>query len=142
MEEKRGRGRPKGRKTRRFTKTEQEKFISLSVKKIMNEHLSWKEYVSWCGKNEVSPSQANTYWKLSWEYVREKYELERNQLVTKHLQKYWKIHDEALDKGDLNTARHVLNDIAKLKGLNEPDKVEQTGTQTIKFNFGDEVKED
>ena len=143
MEDKKKPGRPKGskNKTKRLTKSEVEKFISLSVDKIMDEHLSWTEYVKWAEKNGVSTQMANHYWKKSWKLVRDKYDLERELSVTKHLKKYWKIYDDAIDRGDLNTARHTLNDIAKLKGLNEPDRVEQTGIQTIKFNFGDEIDE-
>ena len=140
QEEKRGRGRPRG-PAKKMSMAEVEEFKTESIKKIFDEHLSYTEYIKWSFKKGVSRSRANDYWKRIWKDVREKYDLERDNLVTKHLKKYWKLHDEALEKGDLNTARHVLNDIAKLKGLNEPDRVEQTGTQTIKFNFGDEVEE-
>ena len=136
-------GRPRGSKskTKKLTAIEVERFISQSVDKIMDDHLSWTEYVKWAHKNGVSSQRANDYWKRSWKLVKDKYDIERDQSITKHLKKYWKLYDDAVDRGDINTARHVLNDIAKLKGLNEPDKIEQSGTQTIKFNFGDEVEE-
>jgi hypothetical protein len=117
-----------------MTKAETQKFMSESVKKIMDEHLSWKEYVRWCYTHDISAQQANNYWKRAWETIQQKYELERNKQITKHLKKYWNIHDEALKRGDLANARQSLNDIAKLMGLNEPDKVEQT--ENITFNFG------
>ncbi len=39
-------------------------------------------------------------------------------------------------QGDLTNGRQALNDLAKLQGLNEPDKVHITGT-SIKLNFGE-----
>jgi hypothetical protein len=37
----------------------------------------------------------------------------------------------------MNTARQTLNDIAKMMGLNEPDKVEvSANNQVIEFKFG------
>jgi hypothetical protein len=37
---------------------------------------------------------------------------------------------------DYTNARQALNDLAKLQGLNEPEKVHITGT-SIKLNFGE-----
>jgi hypothetical protein len=67
--------------------------------------------------------------------VKKKFDLERDKLISKHIQKYWEIHDNAMESGDLSNARQVLNDIAKLLGMNEPDKVSVSG-QSIKLNFG------
>ena len=141
-EQKRGPGRPKGVKddVKKMTKSEVNYFISESVKKIMDEHLSHKEYIRWCKKNQISRSMANVYWKRAWETIQQKYELERNKQVTKHLRKYWILHDEALQRGDINNARMTLNDIAKLMGLNEPDKVETS--ESITFNFGTDEETD
>lgn len=141
METKNKGGRPKGtgRPTTKMNKSEVLLFIDESVKKILDEHMSWKEYIRWCEKHKISYSMANKYWKESWESIQTKYELDRNKQVTKHLKKYWKIHDDAINRGDLNTARLTLNDIAKLMGLNEPDKVDIT--DKIIFNFGEDGDE-
>ena len=40
----------------------------------------------------------------------------------------------------MGNARQTLNDIAKMQGLNEPQKIEIKGT-VIKLNFGDEEVE-
>lgn len=136
--ERRGPGRPKGSTTKRMSKIEVERFISESVNQILDNHMSWTEYVNWCRKHNVSENRANELWKKCWVLITEKFELDRNKQVAKHLQKYWLIHDIAQKRGDLNTARATLNDIAKLMGLNEPDKMETT--ETIKFNFGNETE--
>ena len=130
------RGRPVGSTTKRMTNVEMNKFISESVRRILNEHMSWTEYTTWAKKNGLSPSRANEYWKKAWEAITERFDIDRNKQIAKHLQKYWNIHDGAIERGDLNTARQALNDIAKMMGLNEPEKVDMTNE--ITFNFGDE----
>ena len=104
----------------------------------MSEHLSYNEYKNWCRKNDLSPSRANEYWKRSWETIREKYELDRNKQITKHLKKYWDLYDTSIQKGDITNARQTLDAIAKLMGLNEPDKLDMNATGEINFKFGDE----
>ena len=138
---KRGKGRPKGtgRPHTKMTKIEQNYFIAESVKKIMDEHFSWTEYIRWAKTQGISKDQANIYWKRAWKTIQEKYHLERDKQITKHLRKYWNIHEEAVKRGDINNARQTLNDIAKLMGLNEPDKLQTS--ETITFNFGTDEDE-
>ena len=137
------RGRPKGSTKRKMNKSEMEEFISISIKRILTEHLSWKEYITWCKEiYNISERQANNNWLSVWSIIREKFKLERENLVNKHLFQYWELYDRALDKEDINTARQILNDIAKLIGLNEPDKVVLDTDKKIIFKFGDTSEED
>lgn len=138
MEEKRKPGRPKGSTKKKLTKTEQERLIKDSIKKIMTEHLSWKDYINWSYKNGISKHQANENWKTCWTTIREKYELDKQKQVSKHLLKYWQIYDDAMFKGDLSNARQTLDAIAKMMGLNEPDKLDMNTSGEITFKFGDE----
>lgn len=137
-EKKRGRGRPKGSKNKKMSAAEVESFIVMSINKIMKDHLSWREYVKWCYRNGVREGMANTYWKRAWDTVKEKYDIDKQKQIHKHLLQYWKIHDEAIQKGDLANARQTLDAIAKLMGLNEPDKLDMNATGEINFKFGDE----
>jgi hypothetical protein len=136
--EKRKPGRPKGSSNKKLTKTEQEAWIKESIKKIMGEHLSYKDYVNWSYKNGFSASRANENWKTCWDTIRDKYELDKNKQVSKHLMNYWKIYDEARFKGDLTNARQTLDAIAKMMGLNEPDRLDMNASGEITFKFGDE----
>lgn len=133
-------GRPKGSHRPRMNNAERKKFIKDSIKVILDEHLSYTEYVEYCKEKELSKPQANEYWLSCWNVIKKKFELEKDKLILKHTQKYWDIYAEALNTRDLTNARQALNDLAKLQGLNEPDKVEVRGT-SIKLNFGtpDEV---
>ena len=122
-----------------MTTAETKVFIREATKKVLNEHLSYTDFISWSTTNySFGEKQAQVYWKKIWEGIRERFRLDKEKLIDKHLQKYWTIHDESMENGDLNTARGVLNDIAKLMGLNEPDKVDVNNMGTITFKFGDE----
>jgi hypothetical protein len=69
--------------------------------------------------------------------LREKYQLERDKLINKHLAAYWSIYDLAIQSKDLSNARQTLNDISKLLGMAEPDKVDVKQELRIKFKFGE-----
>lgn len=129
-------GRPKGSFKDKMTKAKQKAFVNDSIKKILTEHLSHKDFTAWCKEFDISVSQANQYWKLSWDTLRKKFEHEKDKLVLKHLAHYWDIHTRAIEEKDFTNARQSLNDIAKLIGLNEPEKV-KVEHQVIKLNFGE-----
>lgn len=140
MEEKRGRGRPVG-SSKRMNKIESNNFLKESIRRVLTNHLSYKEYIQWCRSNDLSEPRCNVWWKTVWDSIKEKSELSKEQMVSKHLLKYWEIYSEALEKQDLTNARQALNDIAKMMGLNEPDKMDVSSVSVIKFNFGDEIVE-
>jgi leucyl aminopeptidase (aminopeptidase T) len=129
-------GRPKGSHKHRMTQIERRRFINESIREIMNNHLSYTEYVEYCKGKDISKPQANEYWISCWNVIKKKFELEKDKLILKHTQKYWDIYAQAIEQRDLTNARQSLNDLAKLQGLNEPDKVHITGT-SIKLNFGE-----
>jgi len=131
-------GRPKGSKTRIKNKEEVEEFINLSTKKILTEHLSWTEYTKWCKKEGLGQKRCNHYWKICWGRVKEKFDLERDKHINKHLTHYWELYDKSLEKDDLSNSRQVLGDIVKLMGLAEPDKMDVTQELKIKFKFGNQ----
>ncbi len=129
-------GRPKGSRKKKMTKGEVEDLISKSLDRILTEHLSYTEYIQWIvTEYKLSKNQANEYWLRSWSVLKEKYSLEREKLITKHLRKYWEIYDLSLQKDDLSNARQVLNDISKLLGMNEPERVDVTQELKIRFKF-------
>ena len=64
--------------------------------------------------------------------------MERDQEIDKHIYHFWRLYEGAVDKKDYNTARQILVDITKLKGLNEPDKLDVSQQTEITFKFGNE----
>lgn len=131
------RGRPVGSKKGKMTKGQVEDLLTRSLQEILDKHLSYTEYTKWITTEyRISFQQANEYWLRTWTLLQDKYQLERDQLINKHLQKYWHIYDLALVKEDLNNARQTLNDISKLLGMAEPEKVDVKQELKIKFKFG------
>ncbi len=133
-----GSGKENGYKLSKMTNAEVEHFIAQTTELIFTKHLSYNEYIEWCRKQQISKQQANEYWVRVWQEVKEKFKLQKDELITKHLKAYWDIHSRALTSNDLSNARQVLNDIAKLTGINEPDKLDIKGENIITFKFGDE----
>ncbi len=129
-------GRPKGSTKKKMSKGEVEDLIDKSLDRVLSEHLSYTEYINWIvAEYKISKNQANVYWLRTWSVLKEKYSLEREQLVTKHLRKYWQIYDLSLQKDDLSNARQVLGDISKLLGMAEPERVDVTQELKIRFKF-------
>lgn len=133
-----GPGRPRGVKYTKMSNAEVQVFLKESMKVIFNEHMSHTKYIEWCKKQSISRKQANQYWVRIWDEVGEKFRHERDKLVNKHLLHYWDLYDAARNEKDLSNARQVLDAIAKLMGLNEPDKVDMKNQSVIEFKFGDE----
>lgn len=129
-------GRPVGSHKKRMNDAERKAFINESIKTVLDNHLSYTDYVDFCKSKDISAPQANEYWLKIWSVIKKKFEMEKDKLILKHLQKYWELFEQAKTNGDMTNARQALNDIAKMQGLNEPDKVHVTGT-SIKLNFGE-----
>lgn len=133
------RGRPKGSKSTNLTKAEVKHLRNLSIKKVFNEHMGHTQYVRWCTKEYgMSKKRCQAYYYGTWKDVEEKFRMEKDKLITKHINAYWEIYNKAVEKEDLNTARQTLNDLARMGGLNEPDAVDINHMGEITFKFGDE----
>ena len=133
----RGRGRPVGSRRVKLNRVQVEDFLTQSLHEILDNQLSYTQYVEWCKQtNNLSQVQANEYWLRVWTMLSEKYQLERDQLINKHLQKYWSLYDMALDKEDISNARQILESISKLLGMAEPEKLNVEQELKIRFKFG------
>lgn len=133
-----GSGRDRGHVLHKMNKMEVEAFLRDSAKLIFRQHLSYSQYIEYCRKQQISKEMANGYWNRVWKEVKERFRHERDKLVDKHLISYWEIYDNAVRDGDWTNARQTLDAIAKLQGLNEPEKLDLNNTTTIQFKFGDE----
>ena len=129
-------GRPKGSFKPKMNESQKRAFIKESITAVLDNHMSYNEYTQFCKDKDLSKSQANEYWLKVWSVIKKKFELEKDKLILKHTQKYWDIYQQAIEQRDLTNARGSLNDLAKLQGLAQPEKIEITG-KTIKLNFGE-----
>lgn len=131
-------GRPIGTTKMKMNKVQVESLISESVNEILSNHMSYTQYIKYAqNKWGISEAQSNEYWLRCWTLLKEKYQLERDNLINKHLASYWSIYDLAISKDDLSNARMTLNDISKLLGMAEAEKVDVKQELQIKFKFGE-----
>ena len=131
-------GRPIGTTRIKMNKSQVESLITESVNEILSNHMSYTQFIKYAqNKWGISEVQANEYWLRCWTLLREKYQLERDKLINKHLAAYWSIYDLAISKDDLSNARQTLNDISKLLGMAEAEKVDVKQELRIKFKFGE-----
>lgn len=131
-------GRPLGKKQMRF----KPELVREGIDLLLGKHYSQQELIRHFYMNhDMTKVEAKKYWNKSWQIINEKFNIEKESMVSKHLVKYWEIHDAAIEKGDMNTARQALNDIAKLSGLNAPE-IHKLEHSVIKLNFGEPPKKE
>jgi len=135
-------GRPIGSSRKKLNNIEVEDLLKKALDEILQKHLSYTQFTSWLLEEYgLSQQQANEYWLRTWTTLNEKFRMEKDQMINKHLAHYWLLYDASFTKQDFSNARQVLNDISKLLGMSEPDKLDIKQELKIKFKFGgvDEV---
>jgi hypothetical protein len=131
-------GRPLGSYKRKLSLAEIDQLIQESIDLLLKKHYSHKQYLRFCRSKDLSAVQCNKYYKRTWDHIRSRFNLDRDKLVDKHLLNLWDLYDSALELNEINTARQVLTDIAKLQGLNEPEKIKiDNHIIELKFNVED-----
>jgi uncharacterized membrane protein YgaE (UPF0421/DUF939 family) len=95
-------------------------------------------------KHNIGQRQAYRYWKAAWEYTREKYDEERDDLVAASVAKLDRMFDEVSKQGyDYNTQLNILREKHKLLGLYiEKQQIGIGVDKNIKFDFGIKTKKD
>lgn len=123
---------------------EMEKRMADCIEVVINEGMQRKDFLRYASdKWEVSERQAETYWKRVWDFVAEKYSKENHEIVDEHVRQLWRLYNLCVKKKDYQTSRGILQDLAKLKGINEPDKKDITsGGESIKIIIGVDEDDD
>lgn len=124
---------------RRTTKVEQVKRLNECVEKIINENLNYVMFVDWyVDQYELTKHNAHKDWVKCWNIIKSRFSLETDQLINKQLFQLYELFKEAREMGDFGTSRKILEDVRKIQGINEPDKLEVKHSGEIKISFGDE----
>ena len=130
-------GRPIGSSRKKLNNIEVEDLLKKALSEILQKHLSYTQFTSWLLEEYgLSQQQSNEYWLRTWTTLNEKFRMEKDQMINKHLAHYWQLYDASFTKQDFSNARQVLNDISKLLGMSEPDKLDIKQELKIKFKFG------
>jgi hypothetical protein len=105
----------------------------------MKKHLNYTMFCDWFMEEfEMSKHNADKYWYKVWKIIKSQFALETEQLVSKQIYELYDIYAAARDTGDLGTARKILEDIRKIQGIQEPEKINVKHEGTIRVSFGDE----
>ena len=123
---------------------EMEKRMADCIEVVINEGMQRKDFVQYCSDNwQISERHADTYWKRVWTFVAEKYSQENHKIVDEHVRQLWRLYNLCVKKKDYQTARGILQDLAKLKGINEPEKKDITSNgESIKIIIGVDEDDD
>jgi hypothetical protein len=124
--------------------TESENRVNRAIDFLLNENMSRGEWVIYCKKEyNIESRQSDVYWKKAKDHIKDKFTKEREALAESHHARLFALYVKALKDGDMEIARKVLADIAKLTGVNEPDKKDVTSEgERIQINIGIEPDED
>ena len=111
--------------------------IATAMNKLLKENMSRAEWVLFCKKEYgIESRQADNYWKKAKDHVKEKFAKEREAVAESHHARLFDLYIKALRDGETDVARKVLADIAKLTGVNEPDKKDVTSEgERIQINI-------
>lgn len=106
---------------------ESQRRTTQAVKFILEQNYTRGEWVQFCAKEyQISDRQADTYWKFANDIIKEKYNKKRTNMVEKHHGRLLDLYIKCVKDQEWDNARKVLSDIAKLTGVNEPDKKDIT----------------
>ena len=89
-------------------------------------------------KHNIGQRQAYRYWKKAWEYTRERYDAQKDDMIAASVAKLDKLFDDAENAGlPPRTQLAILKEKHKLLGLYvERQQIELGGNNNISFDFG------
>jgi hypothetical protein len=124
--------------------TESEKRVNKAVELLLEDNTSRAEWVIYCKENyNIESRQSDKYWARAKEIIKEKYSKDRDAIFESHHARLFALYKKALKDDEKEVARKALADMAKLTGVNEPDKKDVTSEgERIQINIGIEDDEE
>ena len=124
--------------------TESEKRVNKAVELLLEDNTSRDEWVIYCKDNyNIESRQSDKYWARAKEIIKEKYSKDRDAIFESHHARLFALYKKALKDDEKEVARKALADMAKLTGVNEPDKKDVTSEgERIQINIGIEDDEE
>lgn len=107
--------------------TESEKRVNKAVELLLEDNTSRAEWVIYCKDNyNIESRQSDKYWARAKEIIKEKYSKDRDAIFESHHARLFALYKKALKDDEKEVARKALADMAKLTGVNEPDRKDLT----------------
>lgn len=125
---------------RKHTKAQVEQIVQEGIYHILYSHMTHAEFGKWI-KKEHNISQHQYYWEKCWKAITDRFSHERDEMVKKHLHLLFNLHSRCITAEDRSTERQVLQDIAKVMGIQEGQKLtvtQEDGKVEIHLDLGDD----
>ena len=123
---------------------EMEKRMTECVRLVVRERFTRAEFMRYCAEKwNLASRQSEVYWARVHEYMKEKNDKTRDKMVLEQIERYQELYDLCIEKKDYQTAKGILADINKMKGLNEAEKKDITSNgESIKIIIGVDEDDD
>lgn len=106
--------------------------VNECIEMVCNEGYGWSRYTAFAKeKYGVSRDTANKYWRDAITDIRKKHDRKNLMVVESMIRNL----EDIIENGENRDKLKAMEQLAKLGGLNSPDKVEHSGE--VKFDFGD-----
>ena len=124
---------------RKSTNVELIKRHNECVERIINDNLNYTMFCDWyIDTYDLTKHNAHKDWVKSWNIIKSRFTLEREQLVNKQIYHLYDLFSKAVEIMDFSTSRKILEDIRKIQGIDTPEVINVNHTGTINVSFGDE----
>lgn len=99
--------------------------------------LSYTEFKVFVSKEyDVTQRTAENWWKEIRTRLKERFEQESEEIITEHLTRLFDLLERSKQRGQSRVEREVLADIAKIYGIESPQKVDLTsGGEPVSINI-------
>lgn len=118
--------------------------VSTAIDFLLSNNMSRGEWVVYCKKEyNIESRQADIYWRKAKDHIKDKFAKEREAMAESHHARLFGLYIQAIKDGEMEIARKILADIAKLTGVNEPDRKDVTSEgERIQINISVEDDEE
>lgn len=106
---------------------EMEKRMTQCVTMVVRKRCTRAEFLRFCSEEwNITERQGEEYWRRVHEYMKEKNDKSRDKMILEQIERYQELYDLCIAKKDYQTAKGILADINKMKGLNEAERRDVT----------------
>ncbi len=123
---------------------ESEKRVNKAIEMLLCDNTSRAEWVIYCKDvYNIESRQSDIYWRKAKDAIEDKYSKDRESIFESHHARLFELYKKAIKDDEKEVARKILADMAKLTGVNEPDRKDVTSEgERIQINIGIEDSEE
>lgn len=128
---------PKNNAGRKSNEIDFEERLPYLLELMTIKKLSYTEFkVNVAKEFNVTQRTAENWWKEIRTRLKERFEQESEEIITEHLTRLFDLLERTKQRGQARVEREVLADIAKLYGIEQPQKIDLTsGGSPLSINI-------